>query len=1199
MSEKPRENGSGKGRAGSSLVALPIAIFFAIAVAVVALWSQLERREDELLEGQTRIAAAQLRLRLEAWFDERARVAERLAEDWENQYQREPRAFAREAERIIELLEGYQAINWIDAEGRIRTVSPSKGNQPALGKNIYDHPDPRVAEAVRRAAASGKPSRTPAVELFQGGMGFALYQPVISSTGEVAGFVNVVFKIEEALALALSDLRLGDRFEVRVRIGGKPDDPTYLIADTPVLIEPDAGGLRPFEEVISIRVVDEPWTLSVAPSESFVAQTRTGKDGALLFTGLLLAAAVSFLFHDSMKRQFKLRASESRFRMLAEAIPVPIGITRVTDGKILYGNEKLRETFGLDPDDPTDRYAKEFVAEPESMRRVLQGLDRDGYIENQEIQFKSHNGARPWFSISMRKIRFDGEDALVAGYVDISALKSAHTALQVSEKNYRNLFTHANDAIFVFDYRTLKILDANAKAGELLAYAQLDLIGKPLNDIYPLKRSRRRREHLKNLGVRGSLVFEDEVLRSNGNFIPVEISARRVEYEGRLAVQCFVRDIAARKEAEQALKASEENHRTLIEAASEGIMVLHRDGTVVLANPQAASVLDSTPERIVGQSVDSLWTKSVAAEWMAHIGRAIETGSGFTTEIVQPSSEGDRYFTTSVQPLRNAEGVFDRVMTISTDVTESKLAETALRESEVRYRELSDNLPQTVFEADLAGRLTFINSRGFTRFGYTREAFDAGLNVFDMIAPADRARALEEMKDTLSGSMKSGVEFNAQRQNGETFPAIVHARPIVRDGQAVGIRGILTDVSQSRHAEEEQERLKDQLRQSQKLEAIGTLAGGVAHDFNNLLTGILGYANMLKVGSEPGSDVYRGTEVIERAAERASELTHQLLGFARKGKMRNTDVDVHLVINEVITLLDRTIDKSIVIQTQLRAEKHFIRGDATQIQQIILNLAVNARDAMKDGGNLTFHSDTVDFNSESTRRLSGLQPGTYLLLQVSDTGAGIPKELQDRIFEPFFTTKDQGEGTGMGLATVYGIVKNHDGLVRVSSEEGKGTTFKIFLPVQEPSPKKDSPEKEVKPLRKGRGRVMVVDDEEVVRKLAQDMLEQLGYEVVTLENGEEAVNYYSKHSETIDVAIIDMIMPKLGGRDCFRALKEINPGVRAILSSGYSQEGAVQEILDQGMRGFVQKPYKMEELSDAVARALDDLVDSAVRPEDG
>jgi len=379
--------------------------------------------------------------------------------------------------------------------------------------------------------------------------------------------------------------------------------------------------------------------------------------------------------------------------------------------------------------------------------------------------------------------------------------------------------------------------------------------------------------------------------------------------------------------------------------------------------------------------------------------------------------------------------------------------------------------------------------------------------------------------------------------------------------------------------------LEEQLRQSQKLEGIGLLAGGVAHDFNNILTGILGYANMLEPDAAPGSTMQEGLHVIQQAAERAAELTKQLLSFARRGKRQNTTVDLNSTILEVVSLLTRTVNKNISVTEHFDTDQATVLGDPGQLQQIVLNLAINGRDAMPQGGNLTFRTWRQALDAEQVMAHPGAEPGVFVALSVSDTGVGIEKKNLRRIFEPFFTTKALDKGTGMGLAMVYGIVKAHQGFIDVESNIGKGTTFTVYVPATDVVPATAHP---ADLPRKGHGRILVVDDEEVVRKLTHEMLQRSGYDVVTAADTTEAVTWYRAHPHEADLVIIDMVMPGKDGQECFKALKAIDPDVRAILSTGYGLDGHAQDTLDAGMVGYVQKPYHMEDLITAVADALAD-----------
>jgi signal transduction histidine kinase/sensor domain CHASE-containing protein/CheY-like chemotaxis protein len=425
-------------------------------------------------------------------------------------------------------------------------------------------------------------------------------------------------------------------------------------------------------------------------------------------------------------------------------------------------------------------------------------------------------------------------------------------------------------------------------------------------------------------------------------------------------------------------------------------------------------------------------------------------------------------------------------------------------------------------------------------------------------------------------------------QEGTTFRELAVARAagerqvrFTLDRIQLGSRRVLAlyarDVTDQRSAE-------DQLRQSQKLEAVGQLAGGIAHDFNNVLTGILANASLLEEELPPGSDSRESAAVIGGAARRAAELTRQLLGFARRGKLLVAPVDVHDVVGEVARLLVRTLDKRIVLVQRLRASRSVVLGDAGQLQQALLNLAVNARDAMPEGGVLTFETANVEADARWCERRPGAVAGPHVAIGVADSGHGIPRELQARIFEPFFTTKAPGAGTGMGLAMVYGMARNHGGVVEVESAPGSGARFTLYLPAAPEQSADADPGSAEAP--RGAGLLLVVDDDPVPRTATARLLTRLGYEVAEAATGEEALRWYRRHGSRARAVVLDLSMPGMDGRECFRALRREDPAVRVILTSGYGPDGRAQQLVDEGVLEFLPKPFGAAELGAAVARAI-------------
>lgn len=378
----------------------------------------------------------------------------------------------------------------------------------------------------------------------------------------------------------------------------------------------------------------------------------------------------------------------------------------------------------------------------------------------------------------------------------------------------------------------------------------------------------------------------------------------------------------------------------------------------------------------------------------------------------------------------------------------------------------------------------------------------------------------------------------------------------------------------------DQKQLDERLRQSEKMEAIGKLAGGIAHDFNNQLTGIMGFADLLLFSTK--DERLKGfSENIVTLAQRSADLTAQLLAFSRKGKYVTETVELHKVINEVVDLLHHSIDKRIKIKRHLDAHPATTMGDSTQLQNVLLNLAINARDAMAEGGELTFTTDNVHLDAEwCDKSTYEIIPGDFICIKVSDTGSGMDQATLNRIFEPFFTTKPEGKGTGMGLAAAYGTVNLHKGSIVVESEPGKGSEFILYLPLVESEKNRGTSSSRVSSYHTGN--ILVVDDEKLVRIMLNEMLIDMGHSVIVCEDGHDALAYYKQNWQKIDLVILDMSMPVMNGRDTFLAMREINADVRVLLSSGFSIEGTAEKVLKEGVMGFLQKPYLKAELFETV-----------------
>ncbi|MDH3883368.1 MAG: PAS domain S-box protein [Desulfobacterales bacterium] len=519
---------------------------------------------------------------------------------------------------------------------------------------------------------------------------------------------------------------------------------------------------------------------------------------------------------------------------------------------------------------------------------------------------------------------------------------------------------------------------------------------------------------------------------------------------------------------------------------------------------------------------------------------------------------------------------------LNDEMKERRRAEAALKESEERFRELAEMMPETVFEADLEGKLTFANRNAFNYFGYTQQDLKKGLKSIDMIIQKDRERAQKNIAKILGGE-KSGInEYTALRKDGGTFPVLIHSAPIFKEGKPVGLRGFIVDITARKKAEEERRKLEVQFLRAQRFEALGTLAGGIAHDFNNLLMNIQGNTSLMLFEIENDHPFFEPLKKIEKQVKSGALLTRQMLGYARKGKFNVKPVDLNQIVDESAETFGRT-RKEITIQREFDEDLFPVEADQGQIEQVLLNLYVNAADAMPGGGKLFLKTKNETHVNIKSKHYSPT-PGNYLQLTITDSGAGMDNQILERIFDPFFTTKEMGRGTGLGLASVYGIIKSHDGYIDVESKKGRGTTFTIFLPASEKDV--EGVDGTTAKLIKGSGTLLIVDDEELVLNVGVNMLEKLGYTVLAAKNGTEAVDIFEANKDKIKMVVLDIIMPDMGGGEVYDKIKAINPDVKVLLSSGYSVDGQAIELLERGCDGFMQKPFTLEELSGKITQIM-------------
>jgi len=538
------------------------------------------------------------------------------------------------------------------------------------------------------------------------------------------------------------------------------------------------------------------------------------------------------------------------------------------------------------------------------------------------------------------------------------------------------------------------------------------------------------------------------------------------------------------------------------------------------------------------------------------------------------------WFDIRFYPIMDESGNVTKVIEHMRDITEAKRAEEALLESEEKYRLLVENSNDAIFIMQNR-KIKFANPKAMELSDFV--GADQSSNRFFLdryIYPEQRNQVINWYSGRLRGENLSDTNsFKVVNKDGEEIWVQLSVVPVNWEGKPAALN-FLRDMTM-------QKRLEAQVQQSQRMESIGTLAGGIAHDFNNLLMGIQGSASVMLLDIKPDHSHYENIKLIERCIKSGAKLTQQLLGFARRGKYVVTPCNLNEIVNRTSIIFGHT-RKEITIHIKQNEDLRAVNVDMGQIEQVLLNMYVNAWQAMPDGGDLYIETDNVTLDAKYNKtKLYYTSPGKYVKVSVTDNGTGMDKETLKRIFEPFFTTRHISTGTGLGLASAYGIIKNHAGIINCYSELGHGTTFNIYLPVSSSEAITIEDKKISFDVSLGNGTILLVDDEEVVAKGCRQVIEALGCEVFVAMGGEEAIKIYRESQDKIDLVVLDMIMPNMSGGETYDRLKEINPGIKVLLSSGYSIRGQATGILNRGCNGFIQKPFNMEQLSHKIREILD------------
>ncbi len=785
----------------------------------------------------------------------------------------------------------------------------------------------------------------------------------------------------------------------------------------------------------------------------------------------------------------------------------------------------------------------------------------------------------------IKRLSFAVQEALVRRTFQTEK-EAAVRALQESEARFRRLYEQAPIPYQALDGNG-NILSVNNAWLKELGYERDEVIGKWFGDFltgdgpemfskqYPL---------FKTSGACSGVDFE--MKRKDGDTITVyfEGSIAHNEKGEFLQTHCVFTNITERKRTETALRENEAFIKAVLDNLPIGVAVNSVSPAVTFTymNDNFPRIYRTTREKL--SDPDAFWSAVYEDhEFREEIRKKIlEDCASKNPQCmywvdIPITRQGEE---TSYITAKNIQ-VPDKELMISTvwDVTDRKRAEAALRESEEQFRVMFEMASIGIAQADPnTGKFLRVNQKMCAITGYSAEEL-LQMNVPDLTYPEDRQKNLEAFQRLLHGEMPDyHMEKRYVRKDGKLVWVNVNM-VILRDETGHPVRTVATieDIT-------ERKMLENQLLQAQKMEAVGQLAGGIAHDFNNILTAVIGYGYMLQLKLKEDNSLRTYADNILSLSEKAAHLTQSLLAFSRKQVMHPRAVNLNEVIRTVEKLLFRIIGEDIQLKTNLSAEEMIIMADHVQIEQVLMNLATNARDAMPQGGLLTIDTDQIDMEREFIRGHGYGKEGSYAVISVTDSGAGIDKETQDKIFEPFFTTKEAGKGTGLGLSMVYGIIKQHDGYINVYSEPGKGTTFRIYLPLIEATAEKMKP-LNIKPLETGTETILLAEDEPEVRVFNKKLLEEYGYRVIEAMDGDDAIGKFKLHKDKIHLVILDVIMPNRNGREVYEAIRKITPDVRVIFTSGYPAEH-INGMITEGFE-YIPKPVAPTKLLEKIREVLE------------
>lgn len=889
-------------------------------------------------------------------------------------------------------------------------------------------------------------------------------------------------------------------------------------------------------------------------------------------------------------RDAALAAEQERIRLIEDQIP---GVLWATDRdlRLTWAAGPGLRWLNLTPDSLVGKPLQEAFYRAEPPPTIISALE--GALRGESSSLESPGSGRYWETHVRPLLAEDGAIAGTIGLgIDITERREAQRALRESEERYRTLIHYSTEVVSILAADGMIRYESPA-IQRLLGYQPEELANRNVFDyLHPEDLPEIKALFARSLSDPAAVQVRTEVRfrHRNGSWRWFDCTGNNLLHDPHVrGIVVHSRDITEQREAERALRESEAAYRVVVETTRDGLLTVDESGTILFANPAAEALFGYEAPELVGENLTSLMPQRYRDRHSAALSRYAVSG--------EKSSSGEEMRFPGLHksgqeiPLEISFGEWakggQRLLTGTLrDVRERRQAEEALREREERIRLLLDSTAEAIYGIDTEGGCTFANLACARILGYDDASHLLGKQMHSLMhhTRADGGHyPVAECHINAAISRGEGTHVADEvywRADGSSFPVEYWSYPMRREGEVVGAVVTFWDISERRALEE-------QLRQAQKMEAIGNLAGGIAHDFNNMLAVINGYTDLM-LKTMPANHPQRGfLSEVSKAGDRAAGLTRQLLAFSRKQILEPRVLDLNAAVLQLDRMLRRLIGEHIELVSLTTPDLGQVQVDASQIEQVLLNLVINARDAMPRGGRIAVQTANVTLDAGISRRITEeLPPGEYVQVSVSDTGCGIKPELLERIFEPFFTTKEPGKGTGLGLATAFGIVKQSGGAIFAESQEGVGSTFTVYLPrvalvptvAAEVHPWQDMPS--------GTETVLLVEDEAMVRKMVREVLCNCGYTVLEAMQGDEALRLAERHDGPIDLLLTDVVMPRMGGGELARRLQELRPGTPVLFMSGYTDDARMRHGVSEAEIALIQKPFTAPMLAHRIRAAL-------------